>query len=83
MTWKLEHDILYIAKRFAILGGVRPGMWEIKNAMVLCDDNIVLKEAVAVTGLHEDSYGGAYMRLRAKTAAEETVYDLGFIPRLC
>ena len=53
-------------------GGVRPGMWEIKNAMVLCDDNIVLKEAVAVTGLHEDSYGGAYMRLRAKTAAEET-----------
>lgn len=58
-------------------------MWEIKNAMVLCDDNIVLKEAVAVTGLHEDSYGGAYMRLRAKTAAEETVYDLGFIPRLC
>ena len=61
------------------MGGVRPGMWEIKNAMVLCDDNIVLKEAVAVTGLHEDSYGGAYMRLRAKTAAEETVYDLGFV----
>lgn len=58
-------------------------MWEIKNAMVLCDDTIVLEEAVAVTGLHEDSYGGAYMRLRAKTAAEETVYDLGFIPQLC
>ena len=57
-------------------------MWKLEDAVLCHDGRPIFAQATGIAGLQQDGTDGAYLCLRAQTAANEAVCDLGTMPGL-